>query len=185
MGSTVSFECFNAQPTLIGPTLRLRPLRAEDREPMRLAAADPFIWELHPARDRHLREVFLPYFEERLATGCTLAAVDLVTGEVIGMSGYAPVADEHASVEIGFTFLCRSHWGGVTNAEMKRLMIDHAARSFDRVVFRIAETNLRSSRAVEKIGAVLRPDKATTSDATGAPWEHVVYELPTHHRPIA
>ena len=65
--------------------------------------------------------------------------------------GYDEAADE---VEVGWTFLARSHWGGRYNGEMKRLMLDHAFRFVGRVVFLIDPANYRSQRAVEKLGAV-------------------------------
>jgi RimJ/RimL family protein N-acetyltransferase len=65
--------------------------------------------------------------------------------------GYDPAASE---VEIGWTFLARSRWGGRYNHEMKRLMLEHAFKYVDRVVFLIGPNNIRSQRAVEKIGAV-------------------------------
>jgi RimJ/RimL family protein N-acetyltransferase len=55
---------------------------------------------------------------------------------------------------------------------MKRLMLEHAFRSVDRVLFIIGPTNRRSQRAVEKIGAVR---SGSTLDPRGQ--ERVVYEL--------
>lgn len=76
------------------------------------------------------------------------------SGQVIGSSryhGYDAAADE---VEIGWTFLARSHWGGRYNGEMKRLMLEHAFRFVGQVVFLVDPANYRSQRAVEKLGAV-------------------------------
>lgn len=72
--------------------------------------------------------------------------------------GYDPA---ESVVEIGWTFLARSHWGGRYNRELKRLMLEHAFRFVDRVAFLVGHTNLRSQRAVEKLGALRvgsRPD---------------------------
>ena len=52
------------------------------------------------------------------------------------------------------TFLARSHWGGTYNGEMKRLMLAHAFRFVESVLFLIGPRNVRSQRAIEKIGAV-------------------------------
>ena len=57
-------------------------------------------------------------------------------------------------IEIGWTFLARSHWGGRYNSEMKQLMLRHAARFVDKVLFVIGSHNRRSQRAVEKLGGV-------------------------------
>jgi len=50
--------------------------------------------------------------------------------------------------------LARSHWGGAFNREMKKLMLGHAFRFVKSVIFVVGPHNVRSQRAVEKIGAV-------------------------------
>jgi RimJ/RimL family protein N-acetyltransferase len=61
---------------------------------------------------------------------------------------------ERSEVEIGWTFLARSQWGGMYNGGMKRLMLQHAFRFVNCVVFFVSPQNLRSQRAVEKIGGI-------------------------------
>ena len=56
-------------------------------------------------------------------------------------------------MEIGWTFLERAYWGGSYNGELKRLMLDHAFLYVDRVVFVVGEHNLRSQKALMRIGA--------------------------------
>ena len=75
-------------------------------------------------------------------------------------------------IEIGWSFLARKYWGGRYNGEMKRLMLEHAFQSVERVIFVIGPENRRSQRAVEKIGGVRT---GMTTDARGQ--ERVVYEL--------
>jgi N-acetyltransferase len=145
---------FDYQPTLHGTLLDLRPLRADDFAALHAAASDPRIWEQHPVRDRHREEVFRPYFELLLVAGAALVALDRETGVVVGMSRYHGYDAERSEVEIGWTFLARSHWGGVYNRELKDLMLRHAFRFVRTVVFLVAPDNLRSQRAVEKIGGV-------------------------------
>ncbi|MFL5340750.1 MAG: GNAT family N-acetyltransferase [Gemmataceae bacterium] len=145
---------FDLQPTLKGDLLELRPLRPEDFDALFAVASDPLIWEQHPNSDRYQEKVFRVFFREALDCGGALIAVDARDGQVIGSSrfhGYDPVNRE---VEIGWTFLARSHWGGVYNREMKRLMLRHAFRFVRRVLFVVGPHNLRSQRAVEKIGGI-------------------------------
>ena len=71
---------------------------------------------------------------------------------------------EKSEIEIGWTFLARSHWGGVYNQEMKHLMLRHAFKFVKRVIFLVGPQNLRSQRAMEKIGGVRVGSK---SDAAG------------------
>lgn len=147
---------FDAQPHLAGDLLELRPLAASDWESLYRVASDPLIWEQHPVSDRWREPVFRSFFDEALQSGGALVAVDRADGRVIGSSrfhGYDPTRSE---VEIGWTFLARSHWGGAFNGEMKRLMLDHAFGFVESVVFLIGPHNRRSQRAVEKLRGVLK-----------------------------
>jgi len=145
---------FDLQPTLKGERIHLRPLRAEDFNNLYAVASDPLIWEQHPVRDRYKEDVFRSFFREALESGGALIAIDANDGQVIGSSrfhGYNEKADE---IEIGWTFLARSHWGGVYNGEMKRLMLQHAFRFVKNVIFLVGPENFRTQKAVVKIGGI-------------------------------
>jgi N-acetyltransferase len=145
---------FDYQPVLKGDLVELRPLRAEDVADLYAVAADPLIWEQHPIRNRHEKAVFQQFFQEALASGGTLIAIDLKTRRVIGSSRFHAFDEERSQVEIGWTFLVRSHWGGAYNSNMKRLMLRHAFRFVSNVIFLVGVENIRSQRSVEKIAAV-------------------------------
>lgn len=142
------------QPTLEGKLLRLRPLRPEDWDDLYAVASDPLIWELHPHRDRYKEEVFKGFFRDALASGGALIAIDCKDGRVIGSSRFHGYDKDKSEIEIGWTFLTRSHWGGPYNREMKQLMLRHAFRFVKSVVFLVGPENWRSQRALAKIGAV-------------------------------
>jgi RimJ/RimL family protein N-acetyltransferase len=146
---------FEYQPTLTGALVTLRPVTIDDRQALFAAASDPQVWALHPNNDRWKPEVFADYFEDGLKSGGALVALERETGRVMGWSRYDSQFVQPGEIEIGWTFLDRAHWGGGWNRDMKRTMLAHAFRFVDRVVFRIGRDNLRSRRAVEKIGAVL------------------------------
>lgn len=162
----------NRQPLLRGELLELRPLRADDFEALFRVAADPLIWAQHPEPTRYQEETFRAFFTDALASGGALVAHDVATGAMLGSSRYHGYDAERSVVEIGWTFLGRAYWGGRYNGEMKRLMLDHAFRSVNRVIFVIGPDNRRSQRAVEKLGAVRT---GTTTDAQGR--HRLVYEL--------
>jgi RimJ/RimL family protein N-acetyltransferase len=152
---------FDLQPTLKGELLELRPLRPEDFEDLYAAASDPLIWEQHPVTDRYTEDVFRGFFRDALASGGALLAIDTETGRVVGSSRFNRYDEPDREIEIGWTFLARSHWGGIYNWEMKQLMLRHAFKFVDRVLFIVGSQNIRSQRAVEKIGATCvgsRPD---------------------------
>ena len=163
---------FDRQPTLVGEILELRPLRANDYQTLFRVAADPLIWEQHPERNRYQEATFRAFFDEALASGGALVAIDRANGQIIGSSRYHGYDPASSVVEIGWTFLARAYWGGRYNGEMKRLMLEHAFRFVKRVIFVIGARNRRSQRAVEKIGGARA---GTTTDARGQ--ERVVYEL--------
>lgn len=124
-------------------------------------ASDPLIWEQHPVNDRYKAEVFKEFFREALQSGGALIAIDSKDGQIIGSSRFHGYDKETSEIEIGWTFLARSHWGGIYNNEMKQLMLRHAFRFVKSVIFLVGPENLRSQRAVERIGGVRvgsRPD---------------------------
>jgi RimJ/RimL family protein N-acetyltransferase len=146
---------FDYQPTLKGRLLELRPLRWDDYDALYAVASDPLIWEQHPERARHRPGVFRKFFDGAVRSGGALTALDAATGEVIGSSRFFGFDEAAGEVEIGWTFLARKYWGGRYNGEMKELMMRHAFRFASSVVFLIGPNNMRSRRAVEKIGGVL------------------------------
>jgi RimJ/RimL family protein N-acetyltransferase len=165
------------QPTLEGERLLLRPLRPDDWDALFAVASDPLVWERHPANDRWQEPVFREFFANALAGGGALVAIDKASGAIVGSSrfqGHDPA--DGGSVEIGWTFLARSHWGGSWNREMKRLMLAHALAQVARVDFRVGETNLRSRRAMEKIGGRLS-ERDEVIDMAGKLVRHVIYEI--------
>ncbi|MGH9823525.1 MAG: GNAT family N-acetyltransferase [Blastocatellia bacterium] len=163
---------FALQPVLNGELLALSPLRPEDFDDLYAVASDPLIWEQHPAHDRYKEDVFKALFSESLQSGGALIATDSKDGRVIGSSRFHGYDEEKSEIEIGWTFLARSHWGGNYNREMKQLMLRHSFRFVSRVVFLVDPQNLRSQRAVEKIGGV----RAGSRPGLGGR-ESVVYEI--------
>jgi len=144
------------QPTLVGKSITLRPLRVDDLEALHQAASDPLIWEQHPEPTRYLRPVFEEgFFAGALSSGSAFVVVDNASDAIIGSTRYYdwnPAADE---IAIGFTFLMREYWGGATNREMKRLLLDHIFQWAKVVWFHVGINNRRSRRAMEKLGANL------------------------------
>src|SRR3954447_19730715 len=145
---------FELQPILEGESLRLRPLRADDYEALFAVASDPLIWEQHPAPDRYQAEVFRGFFQEAMDSGGAFVVIDKKDGSIIGSSRYLGYDEERSEIEIGYTFLARAYWGGAYNREMKDLLLRHAFQFVRHVVFLVGPDNIRSQKAMEKIGGV-------------------------------
>ncbi len=155
------------QPTLVGPAITIRPISAEDWTALFAAASDPKIWEVDPEPDLHTEVEFRKFFDDAIKSKMAFVFVDRATGKLIGSSRYHNYDPGIGEIEIGWTFLVRSHWGGAANREVKRLMLDHAFTFVNTVVFWVGEENWRSLRAMIKIGAVRRAGlhkRAVTAD---------------------
>jgi RimJ/RimL family protein N-acetyltransferase len=163
------------QPTLVGPTITVRPIASHDWAELFSAASDPKIWEVHPASDRYTEVQFRKFFDGAVQSKMAFVFVDRATDKLIGSSryyGYEPAISE---VEIGWTFLARSHWGGSANREVKRLMLDHAFTFLDTVTFWVGHENWRSQGAMTKIGGIKRDGLFKRELAGDHP--HYVFEI--------
>lgn len=144
---------FNLQPTHENEFIKIQPLKESDFETLYGIASDPLIWEQHPNKDRYKREVFETFFKGAIESGGAFLVFDKQTGEAIGSSRFYDYNSENKSVLIGYTFLARSHWGGKYNPALKNLMIQYAFQFADSVIFHIGANNVRSQKAIEKLGA--------------------------------
>ncbi len=163
------------QAHLIGNTIKLIPLQADHWSSLMQAASDPLIWQLHPEPMRYLPEVFLSVFAGGLKSGGAFLICDKLTDEVLGTTRYYDFDAKNKAVAIGYTFLVRSRWGGATNTELKQLMLAHAFAAVETVWFHVGENNLRSRRAVEKLGAIYQ--KTEQESASGQIRPTVFYAL--------
>jgi len=166
---------FDLQPTLNGPRITIRPITEDDWSGLFTAASDPEIWAQHPAADRYQEAVFRQYFDDALESGSAFVFVDREDERIAGSSRYYGLDPAASEIEIGWTFLARDYWGGSYNREIKSLMLAHAFQYVDTVVLWIGVDNVRSRRATEKLGAVLRDGGHRHREGTDMP--HVVYEI--------
>jgi RimJ/RimL family protein N-acetyltransferase len=145
---------------LEGELVRLEPLAREHEPELWEASRDPSVWRwlsiLQPQTPAELHA----YVEEALASAAAglelpFATVRRADGKVVGSSRYLALRPEHASLEIGWTWLAPEAWGTGANVEAKLLMLGHA---FDRLGCRRVELktdarNERSRRAMEALPA--------------------------------
>ncbi len=94
---------------------------------------------------------------EAMASGDQLVFVKRqhATGQLVGSTRYMNVVTQHRRVEIGWTWLTPSAWGGPINTEAKLLLLSHAfeALGAHRVEFRTDSRNLQSQAAIAALGA--------------------------------
>ncbi len=105
--------------TWLANLLKCDPLRPEELGRTVCSRSGPFdLRKLHPAPDRYKKRkrCSKSIFGRRWIQGDLSIAVDRKTGKIIGSSRYFWYGPEPGEMEIGWTFLARSHWGGVYNS---------------------------------------------------------------------
>ena len=145
---------FDLQPHLKGELIELRPLKPNDWDELFAVASDSLIWEQHPEPDRYMEHVFRIFFKDAMESGGAFVIIDRKAQQIIGSTRFYGYDPEKSEIEIGWTFLARKYWGGRYNAEIKRLLLNHAFKFVESVVFFVGEDNVRSQKAMEKVGAI-------------------------------
>ncbi|RYY48847.1 MAG: N-acetyltransferase [Chitinophagaceae bacterium] len=143
----------NLQPILENDRIRLNPLRQADEETLYQAASDPNIWTQHPNPDRWKKEVFHTFFQGAMQSGGAFSIIDKVSGNTIGSTRFYDYRQEHRSIFIGYTFFACAYWGTGTNTTVKSIMLNYIFDFVDTVYFHIGAANIRSQKAIERIGA--------------------------------
>ena len=168
-------EIFNLQPEKLEDDLIvIRPLTEDYFEQLFEVGSDPLIWEVHPAKDRYKKEVFKTYFDGAVASKSSFLVFDKATGDLIGSTRYYNYQPELSRIAIGYTFLARKYWGGSYNKSMKTLLLDYAFKYVNSVVFHVGMENIRSQKAMVKIGGkkIGEMDFASSGQLT-----HYEYEI--------
>lgn len=155
--------------------IRLEPIHSTDFERLFAIASDPLIWEQHPDRERYQKDVFQNYFDSAVASGTAYLILDAQTDELIGCTRYYQFDPENESVAIGYTFLVRKCWGGAYNRSCKLLLLKHAFEVVKKVYFHVGSNNVRSQKAVEKLGAIKCGElESQTGGRPGINFEYVL-----------
>jgi len=142
---------------LEGATIRLEPLVPE-HAPLLWPKSGPevFQYTLEWPRDTSA-EAFDDWIRYCLTMPASMLWTIFVqeTGEAAGMTGYLDIRPQHRGLEIGRTWIARSHQGTRVNPESKLLLLRHAFEDLAavRVQFKTDLNNLHSQRAIEKLGA--------------------------------
>jgi len=167
----------NLQPIYLQNELvQLTPLSIADFEELYAVASDPLIWEQHPNPDRYQRPVFSNYFTGAIESRGAFLIRDLISGAAIGSSRFYDDEPEHRRIKIGYTFFARSCWGKPFNQQVKRLMLGHAFTFVDAVIFHVGASNIRSQKAMEKLGAVKTGEEEVAYFGEPSRW-NFVYEI--------
>jgi Acetyltransferases, including N-acetylases of ribosomal proteins len=143
----------NIQPTLENENVKLIPLKQNDLEELFAVASDPKIWEQHPNKDRYKKEVFENFFQGAMESKGAFKIIDKESNETAGSTRFYDYNADDNSIFIGYTFYGRKFWGSKLNPQVKKLMLDYIFQYVDKVNFHVGKDNIRSQKAMEKLGA--------------------------------
>ncbi|MFY7965909.1 MAG: GNAT family N-acetyltransferase [Chitinophagaceae bacterium] len=143
------------QPILSNTEILLQPLELNNFDDLYMAASDPLIWEQHPDKLRYQKNVFQKYFDSAIKSKGAFLIVNKLTNEIIGSSRFYEFDATKSEITIGYTFIARKYWGTNCNQSIKKLMLEYAFNYVETVLFTIGINNIRSQKAIKKIGAQL------------------------------
>ncbi|WP_310557191.1 GNAT family N-acetyltransferase [Flavobacterium sp.] len=145
---------FNLQPTLQNEIVKIRPLQLADFESLYAVASDPEIWEQHPNKERYKKDVFEIFFKGAIESKGAFIIYDATSNKIIGSTRFYDFNAENSEVLIGYTFLAKAYWGSVFNQATKKLLMEYAFQYVDAILFHIGANNIRSQKAIAKLGAI-------------------------------
>ncbi|MBA4241412.1 MAG: N-acetyltransferase [Sphingobacteriaceae bacterium] len=146
---------FDTQQVLENNEVILTPLVDEYYNQLLNTSLDPILWEHHPISNAYTTVGFDKFYKEAKAIG-SLVIIDKIKDNVIGSTRFYNYNELESSVVIGHTFIAREYWGSGYNKSIKKLMLDYAFTHVNKVVFYVVEENIRSQKALEKLGAVAK-----------------------------
>jgi RimJ/RimL family protein N-acetyltransferase len=146
--------------TLIGEQVQLLPLSKDHVGPLFEAGNDPQIWAHMPARISN-REEMRTWVAQALAaqaqgTELPFAIYDRSTERIVGSTRLLDYDAANRGIEIGNTWHTPAVWRTRINTECKYLLLGHCFETLCviRVQLKTDARNLRSQRAIERIGGV-------------------------------
>ena len=144
---------FSIQTILENEYFQLLPLQNDDFERLYLVASDPKVWEQHPNKERYKREVFENFFKGAMESGGAFIIINKESNEVLGSTRFYDFNEKNKSILIGYTFYGTNSWGKNVNPQVKKIMLDYIFQFVDTVIFHVGNDNIRSVKAMERLGA--------------------------------
>ncbi|HEX4850999.1 MAG TPA: GNAT family N-acetyltransferase, partial [Puia sp.] len=143
---------------LTGEIIQMLPLSQTHFPSLKSIAADKKIWQFYVfdgSEPGKFEKVLESALEEKVNKNQYPFTIILrSSGKVVGSTRLMNIQPEHRKIEIGFTWFHPDYWGSAVNIESKLLLLTYCFEKLTavRVQFRTDENNIRSRKAIEKIG---------------------------------
>ncbi len=154
---------------LSGRFVELIPLQESHLDDLFSAASDKTLWEHVPIDgtqySRFMQVYRLALADRDTGTQYPFVIVHKATGEIVGSTRLFEIYPADRKLEIGWTWIVREYWGTIINIECKFLLLRYCFEVLGacRVQIKTDELNIRSRKAIEKIGGrfegILRKDR--------------------------
>ncbi len=140
--------------------VKLEPINLSHIEGIFTAASDPSIWE-HMSIELLSKENVMKYVQDGIKkreaqTDYVFVIIDQSTGQIVGATSYMDISLEHKRLEIGSTWLNPNVWRTNINTNCKYLLLKYGFEQLEmqRIQIKTGHENIRSQKAIERIGAV-------------------------------
>ncbi|MEW9701045.1 GNAT family N-acetyltransferase [Paenibacillus sp. SI8] len=145
---------------LEGRTVTLIPMASSHKEALFEAVGKPEVWQYTWGHLTTLEDISdaveRALAHQRSGSHIPFVIVDNASGRIVGATRIGDMDAANRNAEIGWTWLSPDVWRTRVNTECKFLLLSHVFEQMHvlRVQFSVSSYNLRSQRAVERIGAV-------------------------------
>jgi len=148
-------------PTILtGQQVELLPLEEKHFDELHAAASDKRIWEFYSG-DWSVRETFLKVYNGTLksreqGTEYPFVIFHKPSQKIIGSTRFLDIVPYDKRLEIGGTWLMPEYWATSINFDCKFTLLKFCFETLKtkRVQLKTQHDNLRSRKAIEKIGGV-------------------------------
>jgi N-acetyltransferase len=152
----------NIEPVILaGRVARLEPLNETHVSDLVVAGQDPSIWQYMVYGNLSLEGAMASWVQmlinlQTLGADLPFAVIHKESGRAVGATRYMEIRSQHRALEIGGTWYAVAYQRTGINTECKYLLLRHAFESLGcvRVQFKTDARNLRSQKALERIGAI-------------------------------
>ncbi|CAH1057486.1 hypothetical protein PAECIP111894_03644 [Paenibacillus pseudetheri] len=145
---------------LEGNTVKLVPMDESHVEGLARVLRNPNIWEFTWRKitsDEQVQDLITTAFaNQNNESQIPFVIIEKATGQIVGTTRIMHPDLVHLHAEIGCTWISPEYWRTSVNTEAKSLLLHYCFEELKliRVEFTVVKTNLRSQRAVERLGAV-------------------------------
>ncbi|MFD5017423.1 GNAT family N-acetyltransferase [Paenibacillus sp. NPDC058367] len=143
-----------------GNTVKLVPMDDSHVEGLARVLRNPNIWEFTWRKitsDEQVQDLITTAFaNQNNESQIPFVIIEKATGQIVGTTRIMHPDLVHRNAEIGCTWISPEYWRTSVNTEAKSLLLHYCFEELKliRVEFTVVKTNLRSQRAVERLGAV-------------------------------